>query len=108
MPELKRRQAHIDLIPPDHQLLPTALHCLKDNDSERPTATQLYQTLTALKRMTRYQERSQQDLHQLLREKNTQLLAKDRELDQATQDNHTLRYEVGARKEQLRRLHRQL
>ena len=29
VPELERRQAHIDLIPPDHPLLPTALHCLK-------------------------------------------------------------------------------
>ncbi len=120
VPELERRQAHIDLIPPDHPLLPTALHCLKDNDSKRPTATQLCQTLTALKRTTRYQESSQQDLHHLLREKNTQqlanqethkneqLLAKDRELDQATQDIHTLRHKVGGQEEQLRTLHRQL
>ncbi len=139
VPELERRQAHIDLIPPDHPLLPTALHCLKDNDSERPTATQLCQTLTALKRTVRYWESSQRscrqcsqqdlNLHQLLREKDTellanqeqlqageniraqnneQLLAKDRELDQATQDIHTLQHEVVANEEQLRRLHCQL
>ncbi len=122
VPELERRQAHIDLIPPDHPLLPTALHCLKDSDSERPTATQLCQTLTALKRTARYQESFQQDLHQLIREKDTQLLAnqetiiqqseqllaKDKELDQATQDNHTLRHEVGAREEQLKIFNYQL
>ncbi len=79
--------------------------------------------------MARYQESSQQDLHQLLKEKDRQLLeyqetiahknelllAKEREvdqlatrLDQATQENHTFRYEVGAREEQLRTLHCEL
>ncbi len=80
VPELERRQVHINLIPPDHPLLLTALNCLKDSDSERPTATQLCQILTALKRMARYQESSKQDLNQLLREKDTQLLAKDEQL----------------------------
>ncbi len=80
VPELKRRQTHIDLIPPDYPLLLTALHCLKDNEHERPTATQLCQTLTALKRTARYQESSEQDLHQLLREKDEQLLASQQQL----------------------------
>ncbi len=39
VPELERRQAHINLIPPAHPLLPTALHCLRDSDGERPTTT---------------------------------------------------------------------
>ncbi len=82
VPELERRQAHINLIPRDHPLLPTALHCLKDNDNERPTATQLCQTLTALKRTARYQESSQRDLHQLLRERDTQLLANQETIDE--------------------------
>ena len=80
--ELVRRQAHIDLIPPDHPLLPTALHCLKDDDSERPTATEFCQTLTDLKTTARYQESSQQDLHQLLREKDTQLQANQETITQ--------------------------
>ncbi len=82
MPQLKRRQAHIDLIPQDHPLLPTALHCIKDNDSQQPAATQLCQTLTALKRTVRYQESSKRDLHQLLREKDTQLLANQETIDE--------------------------
>ncbi len=74
--ELERRQAHVDLIPPAHPLAtpPTALHCLRDSDGERQTATQLCQTLTALKRTARYRESSQKDLHQLLKEKDTQIL----------------------------------
>ncbi len=82
VPELERRQAHIDLIPSDHPLLPTALHCLRDNDRERPTTRQLCQALTALKRTARYQESSQQDPHQLLREKDTQLLANEETIAQ--------------------------
>ena len=115
VPELERRQAHIDLIPPDHPLLPTTLHCLKDNESERPTATQFCQILTAQKRTTRYNESSQQNLYQRLREKDEQLLAKEGEvnqlttrLDQAKQDNNTLRHEVGDREKQLKTLHHEL
>ncbi len=88
VPELERRQAHIDLIPPDHLLLPLALHCLKDNEDERPTATQLCQTLTALKRTARYEESSQQNLQQLLREKDAQLQTKNEQI-QANQQTIT-------------------
>ncbi len=80
VPELERRQAHIDLISSDHPLLPTALRCLKDEENERPTATQLCEILTALKKMDSYQESSQQDLHRLLRERDTQLQAKQEQL----------------------------
>ncbi|XP_064404358.1 uncharacterized protein LOC135349706 [Halichondria panicea] len=73
IPELERRQAHMSLIEPTHPLLPIARHCLKDRDVERPSSQQLCQTLDALKRTPRYQESSQQDLHQMLREKDEQL-----------------------------------
>ncbi|XP_064405355.1 probable serine/threonine-protein kinase kinX [Halichondria panicea] len=78
IPEQERRQAHISLIEPTHSLLPIARHCLKDRDVERPSSQQLCQTLDALKRTPRYQESSQQDLHQMLREKNEQLQANQR------------------------------
>ena len=73
IPELERRQAHMSLIEPTHPLLPIARHCLKDRDVERLSSQQLCQTLNALKRTPRYQESSQQDLHQILREKDEQL-----------------------------------
>ncbi len=82
VPELERRQAHVDLIPLDHPLLLTALQCIKDDDSERPTATELCQTLTDLKTTARYQESFQQNLHQLLREKDSQLQANQETITQ--------------------------
>ncbi|XP_064405425.1 probable serine/threonine-protein kinase kinY [Halichondria panicea] len=80
IPELERRQAHMSLIEPTHPLLPIARHCLKDRDDKRPSSQQLCQTLDALKRTPRYQESSQQDLHQMLREKDEQITAKDNQL----------------------------
>ena len=49
VPEVERRQAHINLIEPTHPLLPIALECLKDEAVERPSSQQLCQSLDALK-----------------------------------------------------------
>ena len=49
VPELERRKKDIDKVPCGHSLLPTAHHCLKDRDKERPTAVQLCQSLEQLK-----------------------------------------------------------
>ena len=49
IPELERRKKDIDKVPCGHSLLPTAHHCLKDRDKERPTAAQLCQSLEQLK-----------------------------------------------------------
>ena len=70
----------MSLIEPTHPLLPIACHCLKDRDVERPSSQHLCQTLDALKRTPRYQDGSQQDLHQMLREKDEQITQKDTQL----------------------------
>ncbi len=91
--ELDRRQAQISLIDPTHLLLPIARHCLKDRDVERPSSQQLCQTLDALKRTALYQESSQQDLHQMLREKDEQLQRKQQiitEKDKQIQTNQQM------------------
>ena len=49
VPELERRKEDIDKVPCGHSLLPTAHHCLKDRDKERPTAAQLCRSLEQLK-----------------------------------------------------------
>ena len=49
VPELERRKKDIDKVPCGHSLLPTAHHCLKDRDKERPTAAQLCRSLEQLK-----------------------------------------------------------
>jgi serine/threonine protein kinase len=53
-PEAERRKNDIDLIEASHPLLPTALHCLKDRDTERPSADDLCGILASLKGEPRY------------------------------------------------------
>ena len=79
--ELKRREAHINLIEPTHTLLPIALECLKDEAEERPSSQQLCQSLDALKRTVKYEESQQQDASKLVyKQAQKQLKAKDQEL----------------------------
>ena len=66
IPEIDRRKKDIDLIEPDHPLLPIALHCIKDLERERPSANQLCEQLALLKTGARYtqcvdQSNEQQD-----------------------------------------------
>ena len=49
LPETERRKKDIDLIDPNHPLLPLALHCLMDRDIERPSADELCVRLATLK-----------------------------------------------------------
>ena len=53
-PETEHRKKDIDLIEPSHPLLPVALHCLKDRDTERPPADELCGRLASLKMEPRY------------------------------------------------------
>ena len=53
-PETERRRKDIDLIEPNHPLLPIALHCLKDRDIERPSADEVCERLATLKRDEQY------------------------------------------------------
>jgi len=54
IPEIERRKKDIDLVEPAHLLLPMALDCLKDRDSERLSADELCGRLASLKREPRY------------------------------------------------------
>ena len=54
VPELERRKKDLDKVPSTHALLPIAHHCLKDRDTERPTAAQLCQRLEQLKAAQAY------------------------------------------------------
>ena len=54
VPELERRKKDIGKVPSTHALLPIALHCLKDKDRERPTASQLCQSVEQMKAAQTY------------------------------------------------------
>ena len=64
IPEVDRRKKDIDLIDPDHPLRPVALHCLKDIETERPSADDLCKQLTSLKRERRYTDSVEQSRNQ--------------------------------------------
>ena len=99
VPELERRQKDINKVPADHDLLPTALHCLMDKDKDRPTAAQLCQSLGQLKKAQAYtasqsesqqsglvQEREiarlQEQMRRLSTEKEREQQAREREVAQ--------------------------
>ena len=56
IPEVDRRQNHINEVDPNHTLLPISLECLKDRDVERPSAQQLCERVGALKKQSKYTE----------------------------------------------------
>ena len=60
VPEIERRQSHIDRVNPSHPLLPVALDCLKDRDREGSSAQELCHCLAILKESPRYAESVQQ------------------------------------------------
>ena len=54
VPERERRNKDIDLVDPNHPLLPLALHCLKDRDTERLSADELCGRLATLKSQPKF------------------------------------------------------
>ena len=54
--EIEHLQTHLSKVDPAHSLLTTALDCLKERETERPTAHQLYERLEALKESQIYGE----------------------------------------------------
>ena len=56
VPEVERRQNHINEVDPNHTLLHVTLDCLKDKDIERPSAQQLCERVSALKECQEYSE----------------------------------------------------
>ena len=95
----KRRKSHIDLIDPNHTLLPTALDCLSYLEKDRPSAQDLCQQLAAFKEAPRYQLQTLQQ----------ELQTKDQRLQDSQRHLHTLQQELQTNDQQLqdsqRRMH---
>ena len=81
VPEIRRRHNHISQVNSDNPLLPVTLNCLKDKDSERPSAHQLCERISDLKGMPKYLEstRSMQDKDTIIKSLTTRV----KEADQA-------------------------
>ena len=54
VPELNRRHNHLSLVAETHPMLHLTKDCLKDTDTERPSARQICRHLSALKKASRY------------------------------------------------------
>ena len=112
VPETQRRKKDIDLVDPNHPLLPLTLHCLKDRDTERPSADELCGRLATLKSEQMYtrsveQSREQgvslQTLQQQIREKDNELERVSANHQQQVQDEL-----ARARAHQIEKLNMQL
>ena len=110
VPEVERRQNHISQVDPNHSLLPVALDCLKDKDSERPSAHQLCKRVADLKRMPNYTD-SIQSLTALMEGSKHTLSLKDEEIQQLrlkVQENIKANRLLEERERKLGQLHQQL
>ena len=111
VPEAERRHNHLSLIPRTHPILPIATDCLKDKDTERPSAQQICHRLSALKEAPQYG----QSLEARGGEKVGEVQEKEQLIQQLRQENEekegenrNLRDELQRTEEEKQRLSRRL
>ena len=110
VPEAERRHNHLSLIPRTHPILPIATDCLKDKDTERPSAQQICHRLSALKEAPQYgqslEARGERDGEVQERELLIQQLRQENEEKEGEIGN--LRGELQRTEEEKQRLSRRL
>ena len=104
--EVDRRQNHIGQVDPNHTLLPIALDCLKDKDTERPSAQQLCERVASLKDRPEYSDSvaAAQQERQQLRQQLQQMQQLNRE---QTQQNKREVVQLRQHIQELQQLHRE-
>ena len=107
IPEIERRQSHIDLIDPAHPLLPVALDCLKDRDRERPSCHELCGRMFTLKASPKYTESVQQSQVNTKPTQSAHRESREREIQQS-QQIQDLQQQLHTRDDQLHTLRDQL
>ena len=109
VPEIERRQNHISQVDPNHALLPIALDCLKDKDSERPSAHRLCERVADLKRMPNYTGSIQENNHSaVIQSLKCTISSKDKEIQQHRQQIQVSAQANRLSEEKLEQLHQQL
>ena len=90
--ETERRKNHIDLIDPNHALLPIAIECLKYEERERPSSEDVCQRLVGLKDSHHYRDNARQHQDEIqakdiqIMSQNQQLLEKDRVIQEVIRE----------------------
>ena len=109
IPEAERRKKDIDLIAPDHPLLPVILQCIKDEEGERPSADELCEQLASLKRESRYTHSVEQTRDQISQAQTLQLLLekKDEDHQQELASKEREKQELERKNEELERGYQQ-
>ena len=101
--ETERRKINIDLIEPSHPLRPIALHCLKDRDTERPSADELCGRLASLKREPRYAHSVEQNTVHIQRLQE-EIERKDGELERERAEHQRVQEECHIRVQEYQEL----
>ena len=102
VPETKRREAHLKLIPDDHSLKPIALQCIESKENVRPTALQLSETFSELKQSSQYTESMLQTQSSSDNQQHILIETKTKELQEHRNRNRELQCIVESRDRQLR------
>ena len=118
VPETERRKNHIDLIDPNHALLPIAMDCLKYQERERPSSEELCQRLAGLKDSQHYRDngrhhqdeiqakdRELEEKDRVIQDKERALHNKDMVMERVIQDKDRV---IASRERQLRQLNQKL
>ena len=92
-PEINRRRSHINKVDPHHPLLSVVLDCLKDDDSQRPSAQQLCERTASLKETAEYfnardrmTNRQVEITPELLQEHELLIASRDQELSECREE----------------------
>ena len=95
-PEVNRRKNHINQVPPNNSLLLIALNCLKDKDTECPSAYQLCERVAALKGMPKYIDsaRTVEDDNEMIRSLTIHIEEKDLTISSKEEENQQLRQQL--------------
>ena len=99
VPEIERRKNDISKVPSNHPLLPTAQHCLKDQDTDRPSSAVLCQRMAELEATSEYEESRRESQWQIamLPETTATLKEKQKKVEELEQ-------QVTLQKDQMRQL----
>ena len=111
VPEIERRQSHIDLIDPAHPLLPVALDCLENNDEIRPSCHELCGRISTLKTASRYTvsvQQSQVNVQQHIQDLQQQLHIKDDQLHTMSDQLYTLSTQLQEKEQETQQQQQQI
>ena len=104
VPEAERRHNHLSLIPRTHPILPIAMDCLKDKDTERLSAQQICHRLSALKEAPQYG----QSLEARGGERDGEVQERELLIQQLRQENEEREREVREKEREVREREREV